>query len=158
MYLSIFPNLSQTCDQLFRECHEFVYALTCLHVHLSPKESTHVPSALLLIAISFLIDLALHIEAAERESWRVSPMYRTVFVGGVCFVSTVRLLPQEMSIGGECDKNGKSPVVCGYWWMLFFGTVLLDPYVRQPATIQMNARLKGSTRHLASTCAQYIQC
>ena len=113
--ICVFPHLSQKCDQLFRECHEFVYALTCLHVHLSPKESTHVPSALLLIAISFLIDLALHIEAAERESWRVSPMYRTVFVGGVCFVSTVRLLPQEMSIGGECDKNGKSPIVCLYF-------------------------------------------
>ena len=72
-------------------------------------------SPLLLMAVSCLINLVLLSEAAERESWRVSPMYRTVFVGGVCFVSTVRLLPQEMSIGGECDKNGKSPVVCLYF-------------------------------------------
>ena len=105
-----------------------------------------------------VFDLTLHTESAERESWLVSPMYSTVCVGPVYVVCTVRLLPQEMSIGGECDKNGKSPVVCGYWWMLFFGIVLLDPYVRQPATIQMNARLKGSTRHLVSTCAQDIQC
>ena len=62
-----------------------------------------------------VFDLTLHTESAERESWLVSPMYSTVCVGQVYVVCTVRLLPQEMSIGGECDKNGKSPVVCLYF-------------------------------------------
>ena len=84
-------------------------------MHLSPNSRTNVLSALLLFAVLFLIELVLHMKSAEWESWRVSPMYRTVYVGGVCFVSTVRLIPQEMSIGGECDKNGKSRVVCLYF-------------------------------------------
>ena len=61
------------------------------------------------------MEVVLHMKSAEWESWRVSPMYGTAYVEGVCFVSTVRLLPQEMSIGGECDKNRKSLVVCRFF-------------------------------------------
>ena len=114
--ICVFPHLSQKCDQLFRKRLTCRARDVCFRIHLvmqpsvllswvagicicidmsylSPNSHTTVLSARLLFAVLFLVELVLHMKSAEWESWRVSPMYRTAYVGGVCFVSTVRLLP-----------------------------------------------------------------